>query len=445
MPIGDGTVAPNARDAQPDAVVVKGQPQSIPVPHANSGATTDLSFAIDLIVRDPALLARERMDPGVVAQYAERMLAGDTFPPVQIFDVPGRGALLVDGHHRIEAALAIGRTTVAAAITRGSELEAFAATLAVNRAHGAARSHRDLRATIRRALLHSEFRKRTDTWLAQLVGCSDKTVRTQREALEAVSEIPRLDTLIGADGKGYPRVKPRESVAAEPALESTAAWDALKGLMAEARVLMLEDPCNPEVLALDGRLKAAFEEALRTADCADITDPVERMRQLARRAKDDSMEAFAWSWKAHCAVVAESLAREHGVQSSHNMIGRDGRLKDPPGARLALRDGEEVFLRLVVPQTPPNPAYITTAFVMPAASHSGHFFLTVLETPDEEDAVSSAEIGTRPMAAVGVRWALERLFPRWREASVQRFSVGAGFDANIFALPAGPAADANTS
>jgi ParB/Sulfiredoxin domain len=49
----------------------------------------------------------------------------------------------------------------------------------------------------------------TDTRIAHLLGVSDKTVRSVREEQEAVSEIPKLDTLIGADGKEYPRTRKR--------------------------------------------------------------------------------------------------------------------------------------------------------------------------------------------------------------------------------------------
>ena len=44
-----------------------------------------------------------------------------------------------------------------------------------------------------------------DNWHADQTGVSDKTVRSTREEMESVSEIPTLAKLLRSDGKTYPR------------------------------------------------------------------------------------------------------------------------------------------------------------------------------------------------------------------------------------------------
>ena len=67
--------------------------------------------------------------------------------------------------------------------------------------------------------------RRSDSWLAKDIGCSDMTVRQVREELEATSQIGKLDVLVGEDGKERPRrQKPRESLfTVQPAPESRSA------------------------------------------------------------------------------------------------------------------------------------------------------------------------------------------------------------------------------
>jgi Predicted transcriptional regulators len=54
-----------------------------------------------------------------------------------------------------------------------------------------------------------------DNWHAQQTGVSDKTIRTVRNEMESTSEIPKLDKLVGADGKERPRQVERKSVSSD--------------------------------------------------------------------------------------------------------------------------------------------------------------------------------------------------------------------------------------
>lgn len=113
-------------------------------------------------------------------------------------DVDEDGNIL-DGHHRYRACLQLGITDFPTIVRPGmSEQE---------RRIFARKSN-----TLRRHLTRDQVRfligeqlKDTPNWannrIGQLLGVDDKTVASIRRHLEATSEIPKFDRLIGADGK----------------------------------------------------------------------------------------------------------------------------------------------------------------------------------------------------------------------------------------------------
>lgn len=65
--------------------------------------------------------AQQRLDPARVKFYRGTV---DRFPPVVVFETEN-GLLLVDGYHRVAAALQEGRETVEAEVRRGTRAEAL--------------------------------------------------------------------------------------------------------------------------------------------------------------------------------------------------------------------------------------------------------------------------------------------------------------------------------
>ncbi|GHV27957.1 hypothetical protein FACS1894167_03850 [Synergistales bacterium] len=68
----------------------------------------------------------------------------------------------------------------------------------------------------RRELIRERLKEtpeKSDNSLAKNLGVSDKTVTTVRREMETTSEIPKLTTNIGADGKERPREVQRKFVA----------------------------------------------------------------------------------------------------------------------------------------------------------------------------------------------------------------------------------------
>ncbi len=121
-------------------------------------------------------------------------------------DVDEQGYVL-DGHHRYRACVELGITnfpTILRLNMDESEKRMFARKSNMLRRH--------LNQEQMREILSGQL-KDTPNWannrIAQELGVDSKTVATVREKLEATSEIPKFDRLIGADGKARP-VKQRK-------------------------------------------------------------------------------------------------------------------------------------------------------------------------------------------------------------------------------------------
>ena len=116
-------------------------------------------------------------------------------------DVDEHGYIL-DGHHRYRACVELGITDFSTIVRPGLSEEdrrIFARKSNMLRRH---LNRKQVRVLI------AEQLKDTPTWannrIAQVLGTDSKTVKAVREGLERTSEIPKLDKLVGADGKTRP-------------------------------------------------------------------------------------------------------------------------------------------------------------------------------------------------------------------------------------------------
>ena len=116
-------------------------------------------------------------------------------------DVDEHGYIL-DGHHRYRACTELGITDFPTIVRPGlseEERRIFARKINMLRRHLSRKQVRELIA---------EQLRDTPSWannrIAQVLGADSKTVKTVRERLERTSEIPKLDRLVGADGKARP-------------------------------------------------------------------------------------------------------------------------------------------------------------------------------------------------------------------------------------------------
>ena len=116
-------------------------------------------------------------------------------------DVDENGHIL-DGHHRYRACTELGIADFPTIVRPGlseEERRIFARKSNMLRRHLSRKQVRELIA---------EQLKDTPSWannrIGQVLGADSKTVKAVRESLERTSEIPKLDKLVGADGKTRP-------------------------------------------------------------------------------------------------------------------------------------------------------------------------------------------------------------------------------------------------
>lgn len=146
-------------------------PPTAPTHYRRAGLEADVrrTIAIEEIVRDDRLQHRAKgTNPKTIREYMDLY---DELPPVEVYNVGGT-LYLVDGCHRLEAALALGREKIPAIIKHGTMDDAILAAAKANAAHGLKRSDDDKRLAVYNLLGSKKWSKRTVKWLADAAGVS---------------------------------------------------------------------------------------------------------------------------------------------------------------------------------------------------------------------------------------------------------------------------------
>jgi ParB-like chromosome segregation protein Spo0J len=121
----------------------------------------------------------------------------DKLPPIVVHRATMR---VIDGMHRVRAAMLRGAAHVAAILFEGTEDDAFLLAVQLNVAHGLPLSRADRAAAAVRIMRSSP--RWSDRAIAGATGLSDKTVASIRR--QTSSEIPHLSDRIGLDGRVRP-------------------------------------------------------------------------------------------------------------------------------------------------------------------------------------------------------------------------------------------------
>lgn len=175
-----------------------------------------MNLPLDAIQLDTSIQCRASIDTGVVNEYAERMQAGDDFPPIEVFGTKAK-CWIADGWHRVLGARQIGAEAIKARLTAGGRVDALRYALGANALHGHRRSNADKRRAVEIAL--REFPKLSTAKLADLCGVSRPFVETLRPQDATVAS-----SRTGQDGKQYPARRhvvsePQETAPAEPSID----------------------------------------------------------------------------------------------------------------------------------------------------------------------------------------------------------------------------------
>jgi ParB-like chromosome segregation protein Spo0J len=147
----------------------------------------------------PGFSARARkVDVGHV-----ELLAGleGKWPPIL---VTHPGCLIVDGHHRYQAAVLLGYREIAGVYYAGDSESAFVESVRLNTSHGKPLTMAERRVAAERIV--RARREWSDRRLGEICGLSPRTIARVRAAGQGCpsEDSARLDTRLGRDGRAHP-------------------------------------------------------------------------------------------------------------------------------------------------------------------------------------------------------------------------------------------------
>lgn len=172
-------------------------------PHRST--TQPEPLPIESITLDSEIQPRQQLNQEVVAEYAEVMRQGATFPPVIVF-FDGSKYWLADGFHRVNAKLSIDGYDILVDLKPGSRREAFLYAAGANATHGLRRTNADKRRAITRLLLDDEWSQWSSREIARRCGVDHKTVDKLRTELNVNSYSENISSLSGESRQRQKRI-----------------------------------------------------------------------------------------------------------------------------------------------------------------------------------------------------------------------------------------------
>src|SRR5882724_2672517 len=135
---------------------------------------------------------------GISPDYIRQLARSEQeLPPIVVHRASRR---IVDGMHRVRAALLRGEDEIDARFFDGAERDAFVLAVRLNAAHGLPLTRTDRRAAATRIIRsHPQW---SDRMIAAAAGLSPKTVGAIRRRLSG--ELPQSNTRVGHDGRARP-------------------------------------------------------------------------------------------------------------------------------------------------------------------------------------------------------------------------------------------------
>ncbi len=177
------------------------------------------------------------IDPAVVADYADAMEAGATFPPIIVF-FDGTQYWPGDGFHRIEAARRIDRAAISADVRKGGQRDALLLAASANATHGLRRTQADKRQSIETLLRDPEWSRWSDREIGKACAVDHKTVGKVRR--ELTGEIPSERSVTYRNRHGNESNMRVSSASSGSVLEKVLAKLSNEALIAECRRRGLE-------------------------------------------------------------------------------------------------------------------------------------------------------------------------------------------------------------
>ncbi len=148
-----------------------------------------VSKSLNEIRIDGGTQSRTGVNQAVISEYAESMLAGAEFPPIDCF-WDGSSLWLASGFHRYFASKEAGLVDVRVVEHIGTRRDAVQYSLSANSTHGLRRTTEDKRRAVRMALEDAEWSQLSDREIARLTATSHPFVGQLREAMNPTKQAP---------------------------------------------------------------------------------------------------------------------------------------------------------------------------------------------------------------------------------------------------------------
>lgn len=143
------------------------------------------------ITADVRCQSRTELDDALVAEYAEQITAGSTFPPLMAIQ-GDEGTYLYDGFHRYYALKRAARTSAKVEVTSGTLRDAVLRSAGANATHGKRRSNADKRRSVETLLNDQEWSGWNNSEIARRCAVSEALVRSARPIFEKNEDRPKL-------------------------------------------------------------------------------------------------------------------------------------------------------------------------------------------------------------------------------------------------------------
>lgn len=246
----------------------------------------DLILASKIVVE--RLQTREQTNSQLIDDYAERMKAGDTFPPITVV-TDGKDAWLVDGIHRLDAAIK-AKVKIGVEYVRGNRTTAVEMACGANISHGLRRSPADKRRAVKLAI--QEFSGRSDRQIAELCAVGHPLVADVRKGLAEVAQ--KRD---GASGRNS---TPNSSTSENP--EENATSDSGEEAPENPSIAPSEPPVPLDSMGqeIPKKLIAAFELAAIFEEKAKVLTALKKWA--------DDIESGAGATWLHCQSFRADLS-----------------------------------------------------------------------------------------------------------------------------------------
>ena len=135
---------------------------------------------LDQIRVDGETQARAAINRQTVGEYAEAILRGEKFPPVEVY-FDGKEHWLSRGFHRWHAHRAAQKEQIACVVHKGTKADAAWYACGDNISHGLRRTNADIECAVRKALAHANGKAKTNAQLAAYLGVSENTIKNWRD------------------------------------------------------------------------------------------------------------------------------------------------------------------------------------------------------------------------------------------------------------------------